>query len=104
MMNGADLRELLWRKWGRSYDVQLRQIKGEWYLQVMWKYLEQVSFPLSEAQYEEHLEAIATYLGEWGVAQQVQTYLEETTDRPRVGKAISIRLELGERASEWIFG
>ncbi|MBV5259818.1 DUF3067 family protein [Synechococcus moorigangaii CMS01] len=103
-MNGGDLRELLWRKWGRSYDVQLRQIKGEWYLQVMWKYLEQVSFPLSEAQYEEHLEAIATYLSEWGVAQQVQTYLTDTTERPRVGKAISIRLELGERASEWILG
>ncbi len=101
-MNGVELRELLWRKWGRSYDIQLRQIKGEWYLQVMWKYLEQVSFPLSEAQYEEHLQAIATYLGEWGVSQQVYTYLEETTERPRVGKAISIRLELGERASEWL--
>ncbi|WP_029681961.1 DUF3067 family protein [Picosynechococcus sp. NKBG15041c] len=104
MTSGADLRELLWRKWGRSYDVQIRQIKGEWYLQVMWKYLEQVSFPLSEAQYEEHLQAIATYLSEWGVSQQVQTYLEETSERPRVGKAISIRLELGERASEWLLG
>ncbi|BAW97131.1 hypothetical protein NIES970_20770 [[Synechococcus] sp. NIES-970] len=104
MTSGADLRELLWRKWGRSYDVQIRQIKGEWYLQVMWKYLEQVSFPLSEAQYEEHLQAIATYLNEWGVSQQVQTYLEETSERPRVGKAISIRLELGERASEWLLG
>lgn len=102
VMNGTDLRELLWRKWGRSYDVQLRQLKGEWYLQVMWKYLEQVSFPLSEGQYEEHLQAIATYVTEWGVAQQVKDYLEQTGDRPRVGKAISIRLELGERAAEWI--
>lgn len=101
-MTGQDLRELLWRKWGRSFDVQLRQIKGEWYFQVMWKYLEQVSFPLSEAEYEAHLAAIANYLTAWGAVTQVQQYLEETTDRPRVGKAISIRLTLGERATEWM--
>jgi hypothetical protein len=101
-MTGSELREILWRKWGKSFDVQLRQLKGEWYLQVMWKYLEQVSFPLSETEYDEHLQAIATYLGEWGVAEQVMTYLEQTTERPRVGKAISIRLELGARATEWL--
>ncbi|MGB2925102.1 MAG: DUF3067 family protein [Limnothrix sp.] len=103
-MDGLELRELLWRKWGRSFDVQLLELKGEWYFQVMWKYLEQASFPLSESAYEEHLQAIATYLTEWGVTQQVQEYLEQTTERPRVGKAISVRLELGERASEWILG
>ncbi len=101
-MTGSDLKDILWRKWGRCYDVQLRQIKGDWYLQVMWKYLEQVSFPLSEADYDDNLMAIATYLDEWGVAQQVSQYLEETKERPRVGKAISLRLDLGERASEWI--
>lgn len=100
-MTGLELREILWQKWGRSFDVQLRQLKGEWYFQVMWKYLEQASFPLSETAYEEHLQAIATYLAEWGAAQQVQEYLAETKERPRVGKAISIRLELGARASEW---
>ncbi|OKH17260.1 DUF3067 family protein [[Limnothrix rosea] IAM M-220] len=100
-MTGSELREIVWRKWGRSFDVQLRQIKGDWYLQVMWKYLEQVSFPLSEQEYEAHLQAIANYLGEWGVAEQVATFLEQTKEQPRIGKAVSVRLELGARASEW---
>ena len=100
-MTGLELREMVWRKWGRSFDVQLRQIKGEWYLQVMWKYLEQVSFPLTETQYEEHLQAIANYLNEWGVTEQVTLFFEHTKEQPRIGKAVSIRLEPGARASEW---
>ncbi|AFY39705.1 hypothetical protein Lepto7376_3508 [[Leptolyngbya] sp. PCC 7376] len=100
-MTGNELREIIWRKWGRSFDVQLRQIKGEWYLQVMWKYLEQVSFPLSEPEYESHLQAIANYLSEWGVVEQVTVFFEETKEQPRIGKAVSVRLELGARASEW---
>ena len=100
-MTGNELREIIRRKWGYSFDVQLRQIKGDWYLQVMWKYLEQVSFPLSEADYKAHLQAIANYLNEWGVAEQVTTFLEQTKEQPRIGKAVSIRLEPGARASEW---
>ena len=100
-MTGSELREIVWRRWGRSFDVQIRQIKGEWYLQVMWKYLEQASFPLSETQYEEHLQAIANYLDDWGVVEQVKNFLGETKERPRIGKAISLRLEPGVRASEW---
>lgn len=101
-MTGQDLRQLLLNKWGRSYDVQLRRTQGKVFLQVMWKYLEQASFPLSEAEYEAHLDTIATYLHGFGGATQVQKYIEQTRDRPRLGKAVSIPLDLGERASEWI--
>ncbi len=101
-MTGQELRQLLLEKWGRCYDLQLRRTQGKIFLQVMWKYLGQVSFPLSELEYEEHLEAIANYINGIGGVTKVQTFIGETRERPRLGKAVSIPLDLGERASEWI--
>ncbi|NES23028.1 MAG: DUF3067 family protein [Symploca sp. SIO3E6] len=101
-MNGDSLRQLLLNKWGRSYDIQIRRTQGKILVQVMWKYLEQLSFPLSEAEYLEHLETVASYLHAWGGVEQVQDYINQTDERPRVGKAVSIPLELGGRASEWM--
>ncbi|MGJ5676673.1 MAG: DUF3067 family protein [Nostochopsis sp.] len=101
-MTGQQLRQLLLEKWGRSYDVQLRRTQGKIFLQVMWKYLEQASFPLSEAEYQEHLESIANYLNYLGGTAQVQEFIQETRERPRLGKAVSISLDLGERSTEWL--
>jgi Domain of unknown function (DUF3067) len=101
-MTGEELHQLLLTKWGRSYDVQLRRSQGKVFLQVMWKYLEQASFPLSEAEYLAHLDTIANYINAWGGTVQVQTFIEQTRDRPRLGKAVSIPIDLGERASEWL--
>ncbi len=101
-MTGQDLRQLLLDKWGYSYDVQLRRTQSKIFLQVMWKYLEQASFPLSEIQYQEHLNEIATYLDAFGGSAQVQTFIQKTREKPRLGKAVSIPLDLGERSSEWI--
>ncbi|WP_414548294.1 DUF3067 family protein [Anabaena sp. CCY 0017] len=101
-MTGQELRRLLLDKWGYSYDVQFRRTKGKIFLQVMWKYLEQASFPLTEAEYQEHLDSIANYLQALDGVVQVQTFIAQTRDRPRLGKAVSIPLDLGERASEWI--
>ncbi|MBD2665067.1 hypothetical protein B6N60_04715 [Richelia sinica FACHB-800] len=101
-MTGKELRQILIDKWGHSYDVQLRRTQGKIFLQVMWKYLEQASFPLSEAEYQEHLDSIANYLNALGGTQQVQTFITQTKERPRLGKAVSIPLDLGERASEWL--
>ncbi|ACK70203.1 conserved hypothetical protein [Gloeothece citriformis PCC 7424] len=101
-MTAQELHQLLLDKWGRSYDIQLRQIKGRIFVQIMWKYLEQASFPLSEPEYIQHLNEIVNYLNAWGGSLQVQSYIEKTRERPRVGKAVSIPLDLGEVASEWI--
>ena len=101
-MTGEELHQILLSKWGCSYDIQLRRVKGRIFVQIMWKYLEQASFPLSEREYLEHLEAIANYLHAWGGVQKVQDFIEQTRDRPRLGRAISIPLDLGERASEWL--
>jgi Domain of unknown function (DUF3067) len=101
-MTGAELRQLIIGKWTYSYDVQLRKLPGRIYLQVMWRYLEQVSFPLTEEEYLAHLEVIAAHLSAMGGAQQVVNFIEATKEKPRLGKAINIPLELGDRTSEWI--
>ena len=101
-MTGQDLQQMLLNKWGCSYDLQIRRTRGKIVLQVMWKYLEQVSFPLTEEEYLAHLETIATYLQAWDSAAQVQAFIEQTREHPRLGKAITIPLDLGERASEWL--
>lgn len=101
-MTGEDLHQLLQAKWGRSYDIRLRRTQGKIFVQVMWRYLEQVSFPMTETEYFEHLEAVAIYIQGWGAVQQVQEYIQQTRQKPRLGKAVSIPLELGGRASEWM--
>ncbi|QLE56967.1 DUF3067 family protein [Nostoc sp. TCL26-01] len=101
-MTGQELRQLLLNKWGHSYDVQFRRTQGKIFLQVMWKYLEQASFPMSETEYQEHLDSVANYLQALGSSVQVQTFITQTKERPRLGKAVSIPLDLGERASEWM--
>lgn len=101
-MTGRELRQLLLDKWGRSYDIQLRRTQGKIFFLVMWKYLEQISFPLTEVEYVEHLDEVASHLQAWGSVEQVALAIQQTRDRPRLGKAVSILLELGERASEWL--
>jgi hypothetical protein len=101
-MTGSELHQLLLEKWERSYDVQLRRTQGKVFVQVMWRYLEQASFPMTELEYQEHLDAIATYVKGWGAARQIADYIQNTKERPRLGKAVSIPIELGGRASEWM--
>ncbi|MGB6168085.1 MAG: DUF3067 family protein [Geitlerinemataceae cyanobacterium] len=101
-MTGQELHQLIYDKWSRSYDLQVRRTKGKIFLLVMWKYLEQASFPLSQEDYFAHLETIAGYLNAWGVVEQVRAFIAGTRENPRLGKAVSIPLDLGDRASEWL--
>ena len=101
-MTGQDLHNLLLEKWGYSYDIQLRKLPRKVFFQVMWRYQEQASFPMNEAEYIAHLDDVAAYLNAWGAAEQIQAFIQETSDRPRLGKAVSIPVDLGSRASEWL--
>lgn len=101
-MIGQELHQLIYDKWGRSYDLQVRRTKGKIFLLVMWKYLEQASFPLSQEDYFAHLETIASYVNAWGAVEQVRAFIAQTRENPRLGKAVSIPLDLGDRASEWL--
>jgi hypothetical protein len=102
-LHAAELLDLLRSRWQASYDLQLVLRRGRLYLQVMWGYLEQQSFPLSAEAYGAHLEDLAGTLNGLGVAAQVREWLRTTRDRPRLGKALSLPLELPEgRASEFL--
>ncbi len=101
-MKGEQLRRFIERKWGRAYDLQLQRRGDRVVLLVMWKYLGQRSFTLSEDEYTAHLESIMEKLSDWGVLEMAINELQATKQRPRQGKAVAIPLELGDRASEWL--
>lgn len=64
---------------------------------------EQQSFSYTEEQYMHRLEYVAAALVNWGVVSSVQSQLAATKERPRVGKAVSIMLDVPEdKAREWI--
>ena len=99
----AEVLGLLRQRWQASYDLQLVQRRGRLYLQVMWAYLEQQSFPLTPQAYESKLEELLGVLNGLGVAAQVRHWLATTSERPRLGRAMGLALELPpERASEFL--
>ncbi|XAR64004.1 hypothetical protein NMG60_11024187 [Bertholletia excelsa] len=108
--SGIDLANLIRNKYGRSYDVQL--IKKEFMgrnllaLNVMWKYREQRSFPLTEEEYLLRLDDVANTLKCWGAVSHIRNSLAKLKERPRIGKAVSIFIDMDEsggRANEWIY-
>ncbi|KAM1064782.1 hypothetical protein ACFX15_019860 [Malus domestica] len=108
--SGIDLATLIRNKYGRSYDVQL--IKKEFLgrnllaLNVMWKYMEQRSFPLTEEEYLLRLDDVANTLKCWGAVSHIRNSLATVKERPRIGKAVSIFIDMDEsggRANEWIY-
>ncbi|XP_072981882.1 uncharacterized protein [Typha latifolia] len=108
--SGVDLATLIRKKYGRSYDVQL--IKKEFMgrnllaMNVMWKYMEQRSFPLTEEEYILRLDDVANTLKCWGAVSHIRNSLEKLKERPRIGKAVSIFIDMDEsggRSREWIY-
>ncbi|XP_015870261.2 uncharacterized protein LOC107407458 [Ziziphus jujuba] len=108
--SGIDLATLIRNRYGRSYDVQL--IKKEFMgrnllaLNVMWKYREQKSFPLTEEEYLLRLDDVANTLKCWGAVSHIRNSLANIKERPRIGKAVSIFIDMDEsggRANEWIY-
>jgi len=102
-LSGEEVLALIRGRWQASYDLQLVQRRGRLYLQVMWGYLEQQSFPLSAQAYAAALDDLVGTLNGLGVAGQVRHWLQTIRDKPRLGKALSLPLELAPgRASEFL--
>jgi hypothetical protein len=91
-ITGEQLRQLVVDKWGRPYDTRLRQSRDRklgpaqtrMYLEVMWRFQGQKSFPLSPAAYAEQLDAVAGLLTEWGVVGEAVKGIRETKSRPGI--------------------
>ncbi|XP_057509448.1 uncharacterized protein LOC130792047 isoform X2 [Actinidia eriantha] len=90
--SGIDLATLIRKKYGKSYDVQL--IKKDFMgrnllaLNVMWKYMEQKSFPLTEEEYLLRLDDVANTLKCWGAVSHIRNSLANSKERPRIGKGV----------------
>ncbi|KAL2233168.1 UNVERIFIED_CONTAM: hypothetical protein Sindi_1496800 [Sesamum indicum] len=64
------------------------------------------SFPLTEEEYILRLDDVANTLKCWGAVSHVRSSLEKLKERPRIGKAVSIFIDMDEsggRANEWIY-
>ncbi|GMH41484.1 hypothetical protein BSKO_09394 [Bryopsis sp. KO-2023] len=110
VMSGNELWALIKEKWGRSYDVRITKRGSRAYFQVMWKFLEQQSFPLTSEEYLDQLDAVASLLTEWGVTDVVRKGVVSARERgPGYthgggARAISIPLDVdlsGMRSGEW---
>ncbi len=102
-LQADELLALLRQRWQVSNGLQLVQRHGRLYFQVMWHHLEQQSFPLSPEAYREALEDLEATLNGLGVAEQVRTWLQTTREKPRLGRALSLPLELPPgRAREFL--
>jgi len=102
-MDGEELRLLVFNKWGKYYDTRICQRRDRFnklqlYLQVMWKFVGQKSFPMTEQKYMEQLDAVASLLTEWGVTDTVRRKLEECQTFPKMdttgASAVMINLDI----------
>lgn len=97
---GYDMYDLIVDKFEVPYDVQINKTvfagKPVLCLNVMWKYLGQSSFHLSEQEYLEHLQALAELLQEWDRVEHFKSAVADTKKRPNpyFGYAVALPLDL----------
>lgn len=110
-ITGAELRSLVLDKYGVSYDMRLVRRGSRMWLEIMWKFLEQQSFPLTEQEYELQLDAVAAFLNMWEVQDLVRTSIKGAPKRgpgyTGGGNARPVSIALGVdvggagRSNEW---
>ena len=88
------------QRWRATYALQLVVRRQRLYLQVMWAYLEQQSFPMDEVTYREHLAEVLDVVNRLGLAAEVRQWITTTRDKPRLGKALSLQLRAEGPAAE----
>ena len=88
------------QRWRATYDLQLVVRRRRLYLQVMWAYLEQQSFPMDLEAYRQHLGEVLDVVNRLGLAAEVRQWITTTRDKPRLGKALSIQLQAEGPAAE----
>ena len=96
-----EVMDCLRRRWGVTYDLKLL-VKGKRvYLQMMWRFLEQQSFPMDEETYKEKLNQTLEIINRGGQSDFVRTWLENVQSKPRLGRAITLPLFMDERLGEF---
>ena len=104
-MNPLAVEEIIYylvNRWGKKYDFRLFTRKNTLYFQMMWKFLEQASFPLTEEEYKISLAEKLEILNRCGYSDEVRNWLRTVNARPRLGRAVSLQLSINEKMKEFL--
>tara|TARA_B100001079_G_C16002643_1_gene336737 strand:+ start:41 stop:403 length:363 start_codon:yes stop_codon:yes gene_type:complete len=97
-----EVMECLRRRWGVTYDLRLLIKRDRIYLQMMWGFMEQQSFPMDEDTFREHLNRTLEIINRGGQSDFVRNWLENVQAKPRLGKAITLPLPMDQRMDEFV--
>jgi len=89
-------------RWGKKYDFRLFRRGKFVYFQMMWGFLGQESFPLSEHEYKKSIADKIEILNRCGYSEKVREWLKKVNAMPRLGRAVSLQLDLNENMKEFL--
>ena len=89
-------------RWGKKYDFRLFKRGNYLYFQMMWGFLGQESFPLDEVEYKKSIADKIEILNRCGYSEEVREWLKKVNSRPRLGRAVSLQLNINERMKEFL--
>ena len=69
---------------------------------MMWGFLGQESFPLSEDEYKKSIADKIEILNRCGYSEEVREWLKKVNAKPRLGRAVSLQLNLNEKMKEFL--
>ena len=69
---------------------------------MMWGFLGQESFPLSEDEYKKSIADKIEILNRGGYSEEVREWLKKVNARPRLGRAVSLQLNINEKMKEFL--
>ena len=101
-LEAEEVMECLRRRWGVTYDLRLLIKRDRIYLQMMWGFVEQQSFPMDEETFREHLNRTLEIINRGGQSDFVRNWLENVQAKPRLGKAITLPLPRDPRMAEFV--
>ena len=101
-LEAEEVIKCLRRRWGVTYDLRLLIKRDRIYLQMMWGFLEQQSFPLDEETYKENLNRTLEIINRAGQSDFVRKWLRNVQAKPRLGRAITLPLPMDPRMDEFV--
>lgn len=114
-LTGDELINLVYQRYGRRYDMTFarREFLGQSFVSfnIMWQYLEQRSFPMSEDAYKEKIDNVAQTINAFGGSEvekvrdalRIKDRKPKKVRHPKVGKAISVLLNVDQDTIETYF-
>ena len=101
-LEAEEVMKCLRRRWGVTYDLRLLIKRDRIYLQMMWGFLEQQSFPMDEETFKENLNRTLEIINRAGQSNFIRHWLENVQAKPRLGKAITIAFPSDQRMDEFV--